>query len=274
VATDEKREPEKTAKTRMPLLRILLAEDSAINQKLALGLLERDRHDVVVANNGQEALEQLKSSSFDVVLMDVQMPVMDGLEATRAIRKREKREGGHIPIIAMTAHALKGDRERCLAAGMDQYLPKPIRAHQLIELLAKIGQKEDFTTEVSEPMVSNATTDVVDWNEALRTAGGNRKLLMEIVEAFLEESRRLMKAMLEAVEQGDMATLERSAHTLKSAASYFGANHASETALRLELMGRDRQLPHVREGLAELEGELENLTKVLVDYCEGRVEIR
>jgi CheY-like chemotaxis protein/HPt (histidine-containing phosphotransfer) domain-containing protein len=258
----------------VPHLRILLAEDSIINQKLALGLLEQQRHSVVVANNGKEALKQLESSDFDVVLMDVQMPIMDGLEATRAIRKREKHHGGHVPIIAMTAHAMKGDRERCIAAGMDQYLSKPIRAHQLVGLLAKIALHEDPTTEVMETMVSNSTSEVVDWNEALRTAGGNRELLTEIVEAFLEESRRLMKSMLEAVEQGDMTTLERAAHTLKSAARYFGASHASETALRLELMGRDRQLPHVREALAELEGQLENLTRVLVDYCEGRVQIQ
>ena len=115
----------------LPHLRILLAEDSIINQKLALGLLEQQRHCIVVANNGKEALEQLESSEFDVVLMDVQMPIMDGLEATRAIRKREKQHGGHVPIIAMTAHAMKGDRERCIAAGMDQYLSKPIRARSI-----------------------------------------------------------------------------------------------------------------------------------------------
>jgi CheY-like chemotaxis protein len=206
--------------------------------------------------------------------MDVQMPIMDGLEATRKIRSSEKQKGGHIPIIAMTAHALKGDRERCIAAGMDQYLAKPIRGHQLTDLLAKISSHDDITTEVVEPMESKTTAEVVDWNEALRTVGGNRELLTEIVEAFLEESRRLMNDMLEAADQGDMATLERSAHTLKSAARYLGANHASETALRLELMGRDRQLPHVSEGLAELRAELENLTKVLVDYREGKVQIQ
>ena len=273
VAAERQEDAAETEEAAVRPLRILLAEDSVINQKLALGLLARQHHQVVVANNGQEALQQLRSSEFDVVLMDVQMPVMDGLEATREIRKREKQEGGHVPIIAMTAHALKGDRERCIAAGMDQYLAKPIRGHQLTELLAKISSHEDLAAEAAEPMDPSTTVDVVDWNEALRTAGGNRELLTEIVEAFLEESRRLMKAMQEAADQGDMVTLERSAHTLKSAARYFGANHASETALRLELMGRDRQLPHVREGLAELQAELANLTRVLVDYCEGRVQI-
>jgi CheY-like chemotaxis protein len=273
VAAERQEDAAETEEAAVRPLRILLAEDSVINQKLALGLLARQHHQVVVANNGQEALQQLRSSEFDVVLMDVQMPVMDGLEATREIRKREKQEGGHVPIIAMTAHALKGDRERCIAAGMDQYLAKPIRGHQLTELLAKISSHQDLAAEAAEPMDPSTTVDVVDWNEALRTAGGNRELLTEIVEAFLEESRRLMKAMQEAADQGDMVTLERSAHTLKSAARYFGANHASETALRLELMGRDRQLPHVREGLAELQAELANLTRVLVDYCEGRVQI-
>ncbi len=260
------------AEARLPRLRILLTEDSQINQRLVLGLLERQRHHVVVANNGQEALERLASSSFDIVLMDVQMPIMDGLEATRSIRKLEKQQGGHIPIIAMTAHAMKGDRERCLAAGMDQYLSKPIRARQLVDMLALVTAQEALPIEVPEPLVPSVTSDVVDWSEALRSAGGDRRLLGEIVEAFLEESPRLIKSMHDAVEQGDMKTLERAAHTLKSSARYFGASHASETAFRLEVMGRDRQLPHVADGLAELEEELTNLTQVLVDYCQGRVE--
>jgi two-component system sensor histidine kinase/response regulator len=119
------------------LERILLAEDNIVNQRLAMRLLEKAGYRVTVANNGREALEELEREPFDLVVMDVQMPEMDGLEATAAIRSREKISGRHIPIIAMTAHALKGDEERCLQAGMDAYIAKPIRSAELLELVER-----------------------------------------------------------------------------------------------------------------------------------------
>jgi CheY-like chemotaxis protein len=119
-------------------LRILLAEDSHVNQKLAVGLLQKQGHTVVIANNGQEAITAWETQSFDLILMDVQMPLMDGCDATCAIRAKEVETGGHIPIIAMTAHAMKGDREHCLKSGMDDYISKPIRARQLIETIATV----------------------------------------------------------------------------------------------------------------------------------------
>jgi CheY-like chemotaxis protein len=112
-------------------LRILLAEDNAVNQLLATKLLRKHGHSVVVANNGQEVLANLRDRGFDLILMDVNMPVMGGLEATALIREREKSTGGHIPIVALTANAMKGDREKCIAAGMDDYLSKPINAKDL-----------------------------------------------------------------------------------------------------------------------------------------------
>jgi CheY-like chemotaxis protein len=116
-------------------LNILLAEDNRVNQLLAAGVIENDGHRVVVANNGREALEKLAEERFDLVLMDVQMPEMDGFEATAVIRGKEKESGGHLPIIALTAHAMKGDRERCLDAGMDAYVAKPIKARVLLETI-------------------------------------------------------------------------------------------------------------------------------------------
>ena len=116
-------------------LKILLAEDSLVNQKLAVGLLEKYGHAVAVVETGTQALDRVQSEAFDVILMDVEMPVMDGIEATIAIRELERRTGGHIPIIAMTAHAMKGDRERCIEAGMDDYVAKPIRVKELFRAL-------------------------------------------------------------------------------------------------------------------------------------------
>jgi two-component system, sensor histidine kinase and response regulator len=120
-------------------LHVLLAEDNAVNQKLAARLLERRGHQVTVTANGREALAALDRENFDVVLMDVQMPEMDGFEATAAVRGRERNTGRHLPIIAMTAHAMRGDQERCLASGMDGYISKPIRAQELISLLERFS---------------------------------------------------------------------------------------------------------------------------------------
>ena len=140
--------PDSTLRQAVPLpslqgVRILLAEDNAVNQKLALRLLSKHGFDVAVVSTGQQALDALANDRFDLVLMDVQMPELDGLEATRRLRQRERDAGGHIPVIAMTAHAMMGDRERCLAAGMDGYVTKPI---QIETLLATIGDSLPSTT--------------------------------------------------------------------------------------------------------------------------------
>jgi CheY-like chemotaxis protein len=122
----------------LPPLRILLAEDSVVNQKLAIGLLHKYGHEVTVANNGIEAVEQWSSGAYDVVLMDIEMPQMNGIQATAELRARERTTGRHVPIVAMTAHALQGDEQRCLDAGMDAYVSKPIRTQHLFETLAAV----------------------------------------------------------------------------------------------------------------------------------------
>jgi CheY-like chemotaxis protein len=137
--------PEPTA-----VLRVLVVEDNAVNQRLASRLLEKRGHRVTVMVNGRQALEVLANQTFDFVSMDLQMPEMDGFEATAAIREREKDNGGHIPIIALTAHAMKGDMERCLAAGMDGYLSKPIRPQELDDLLGKYLTRRTETVQMPE----------------------------------------------------------------------------------------------------------------------------
>ena len=159
-------------------LHILLAEDNLVNQKLAVRLIEKRGHTLVVASNGREALAALESESFDVVLMDVQMPEMNGFEATAAIRDREKETGKHLPIIAMTANAMVGDRERCLAAGMDGYISKPIRIEELFEVIESLGS----TAVAAKPGMSHrdASMSVLDSAAALARVEGDKDTLVEI----------------------------------------------------------------------------------------------
>jgi two-component system, sensor histidine kinase and response regulator len=148
-AASAKRCPRRTG-----ALRILLAEDSLVNQKLAVALLEGEGHQVVIARNGKEAVAAFDAQPFDLILMDVQMPEMDGLEATTRIRAKERRTGTHVPIVAMTARALKGDREKCLASGMDRYVAKPIRAEELFDTIEEIIAGRDESATAGGPEVS------------------------------------------------------------------------------------------------------------------------
>ena len=127
-------------------MRVLLAEDNSVNQTLAIRLLEKHGHDVVLAVNGREALDALEKENFDLVLMDLQMPVLDGLSAINVVRKKEAEVGGHMPIIALTAHAMKGDRERCIEAGADDYVTKPIRTSDLLAAIDRLGEKKKTAT--------------------------------------------------------------------------------------------------------------------------------
>ena len=187
---------------------VLLAEDSLINQKLAIGLLEKWGHQVTVANDGLEAVKLSGEREFDLVLMDVQMPEMDGLDATRTIRRREELTGVHLPILAMTAHAMKGDRERCLEAGMDDYLMKPIRAEQLFQSLERIGAA---TAPVSTGTDWNSFTategDHVDWNQASQAVNEDMELLHQVMQAFQEECPKLLETMREVDRNRRMETV-------------------------------------------------------------------
>ena len=221
-------------------LQILLAEDSLVNQKLAVALLETHGHTVTVVGNGRAAVSAVESQPFDVVLMDVQMPEMDGLAATAAIRAESRVRGGHVPIVGMTAHALKGDRETCLEAGMDEYVAKPIRAHQLFAAIeAVIADRPALS---APPTRSLPQGGGVDWSEALRAVQDNPALLATIVEAALEEIPRLLASIRRAVSDRNSTALRLAAHTLKGSLRYFGAAPAVEQAQCLEQMGSDGDL--------------------------------
>jgi CheY-like chemotaxis protein len=250
----------------LPPLRILLAEDSLVNQKLAVGLLERQGHSVTVANDGREALAAWKAKRYDAILMDVQMPELDGLEATTLIREREKRTGGHVPIIAMTAHAMKGDRERCLAAGMDEYVAKPIRAAALFTAIATALGRPVAPPALAAP----AQPGLLDWAHALQTVQGDVELLRSIVQAFVEECPRLQQRIGRAVGEGDAKGLQLAAHTIKGSLRYFGAQQAFAAALGLEQMGRAARLDGAAAAQATLDAELGRLTPLLQEFLAGR----
>jgi PAS domain S-box-containing protein len=231
-------------------LRVLVAEDNPVNQRVVTAVLEQRGHTPVLAGNGREAVAALEREDFDVVLMDVQMPEMDGFEATAAIRAREASAGGHIPILAMTAHALQGDRERCLAAGMDGYLAKPIRSDELLDLL-----------ESAVPLQRGFGPGA-----GLAAAGlaGNAGLLKELVNLFLADAARLLAEIRDAIARQDGGALERAAHRLRGSAGYFTAQRTLDLARRLEQLGKagdfgpatDRLCQDLAEELARVEQEL------------------
>jgi CheY-like chemotaxis protein len=250
----------------LPPLRILLAEDSLVNQKLAVALLEAQGHQIVVVGNGREALAALGCQPFDLVLMDVQMPEMDGLEAATAIRAREKTAGGHVPIVAMTAHALKGDRELCLAAGMDEYIAKPIHAHALFDVIEAVVPRATADAPATAPK------EIIDWAETLRVVQGDRRLLRTLVEAALKEFPALLAAAAQAVAQADATKLRLSAHTLKGSLRYFGDTPALSLLQQLETMGQDHSLAGAAAILAAVEEQMAEVTSAMQQYLgESRV---
>ncbi|HUT34725.1 MAG TPA: response regulator [Planctomycetota bacterium] len=216
-------------------LRVLFAEDNPVNQRVGATILAKHGHTVALAANGKEALAALQHQSFDLVLMDVQMPEMDGFEATRTIRERERAAGGHIPIVAMTAHALKGDRERCLAAGMDDYIPKPIRPAQLIEIVERLaGAGGEAPRPPQPPEPAQQENPVFDRHAALRVVGGDADLFREVAGIFLEDCPRRLAEARSALERGDPEGLRRAAHTLKGAAGTICAVGVHRAARDLE----------------------------------------
>jgi signal transduction histidine kinase/ligand-binding sensor domain-containing protein/CheY-like chemotaxis protein len=232
-------------------LRILVAEDNAVNQRVALRILEKQGHEVTVVGNGREALTAVSRQEFDVVLMDVQMPEMGGFEATAKMRQLEKTTGHHVPIIAMTAHAMKGDRERCLEVGMDSYVAKPIQAKEVLkvidETLGRVPRDSSKNDEVPYEDLK------IDDAALLARVDGDEELLRELIELFLEDCPRLVAQLREAVAQGNPSSLEHLAHTLKGSMANFEAGAAVQSARSLELMAKTGDLSQAAEAFAALE---------------------
>ena len=234
-------------------LHILVAEDNAVNQAVILRLLEKMGHTSVLARNGKEALGFAFSQKFDLAFMDVQMPEMDGLAATEAIRLREKTTGTHLAIFAMTAHAMKGDRERCLQSGMDGYITKPIRFGDIEKTLSSFSRVK--------PVALPSPSGKISWGktEALKRLGGDEDLLQERCQIFLEESPKLLQKLRDAIADADREAVMRAAHSLTGELDDLGADVAAQAARKLEDLGREKNLSRGTELFTVLERELAGL---------------
>ena len=248
-------------------LRILVAEDSPVNQQLVFEILLKQGHRVELAFNGKQALAALQAEQFDAVLMDVQMPEMGGLEATSEIRRRERKTGTHVPIIALTAHALNHDRERCLAAGMDGYLQKPFYPVDLYNALAPYSSRLDQPNpaDSSSPDPIPTEKEVLNAAEALARAGGSEKLLCRVCQVFLDNLPTMWAELQTAVANTDAAAIQRTAHTLKGSAGLIGAQAATAAARELEMMAKAGKLDGAGLALDRLDRELNRLTPAVAE---------
>jgi two-component system sensor histidine kinase/response regulator len=246
-------------------LRILLAEDNPVNQRVALHMLAKQGHSVLAVVNGREVLDAIAQENFDLVLMDVQMPEMDGIEATRAIRTQEEGTDRHVRIVAMTAHAMKGDRERCLDSGMDDYLSKPVQKAELIRVLdvAK-AIKRDAVTSGTAP---GRDEPVFDSALALERVDGEREFLGEIVRLFLADAPGRLAEIEQALAHHDAKKLANAAHALKGATGCLGGLRASAAALQLESIATKGELSCAGGAVALLKQDLAELTSAISDFC-------
>ncbi len=248
-------------------LHLLLAEDNAVNRLVASKCVERLGHSVETATDGREAVEAWRQGRFDAILMDCQMPEMDGYEATEQIRRCEREEGvgRRTPIIALTAHAMAGDRERCLAAGMDDYVAKPLRGEELAAALARVVNDQP----TPEPPGSNTTEDdmdavmPMDLTHLRELVGGDDEVMGEILDLFLEDAPRQIAALGEAITRGDWDEARRLAHTLKGSASNVGAEPLRQAAWSLEQCSKGEVKEEPESLLTRCQDELNRVMEYL-----------
>jgi two-component system sensor histidine kinase/response regulator len=251
-----------------PALKVLLAEDNAINAKVARTLLEKKGHTVVLAQDGEAVLELHGRETFDLILMDVQMPEMDGYEATRLIREDEKKTGRRIPILAMTAHAMKGDRERCIDAGMDGYVSKPVRAEELYESIRSVI--------TGNTKSENPSTGEIPLNlsRALEGVDGDKSLLKSVADECAAEFPEKLREIGAFIRQNDAEQIMRKVHGLKSNIGLLGAERAYSVADALEVMASQSDLHAAGDAFSKLETEVHRVQNFLLnprwmELCES-----
>ncbi|MGE0086639.1 MAG: response regulator [Desulfococcaceae bacterium] len=256
---------EMPAKEENPL-RILVAEDTPFNQKFIIRLLGRRGHQVLIAENGIKAIEALKAEKFDLVLMDVQMPEMDGFEATAAIRDLEKKNGQHIPIIAMTAHSMKGDREQCIQSGMDDYVSKPVSSEALFKAIRTLIPGTAGETGSSKNVTAAPSLPLFDKAGLLRTFDNDMTFLRECTDMFLEEYPKMLDQLRKQVEEKDCPGIRRTAHAVKGMMGNFQAVSIARTAYALEETGRNNDAGEAARIFETLEAEVTDFGKMLSDF--------
>jgi CheY-like chemotaxis protein/HPt (histidine-containing phosphotransfer) domain-containing protein len=244
-------------------LRLLVAEDNPVNRKLVTTLLRKRGHIVKAVENGRQAVDAVRTAGhrgFDVVVMDVQMPEMSGIEATQAIRARERADGARLPIVALTAHAMQGDRERCLGAGMDGYLSKPIDVDELLATVERVAGDVKPAEASAPPPVET----VFDEHAALACTGGDGRLLAQIIRMFRSDSRSSLARIGRAVEERDGEGLRMAAHAFKGAIATVGAPRARAAAAELEQIGRSSQFHDADAAHRRLRDEVALLDRALL----------
>lgn len=256
-------------------LKVLVAEDTPANQKVVQAILRKRGHVVILVNNGREAIDKLCTESFDVVLMDVQMPTVDGYQATAAIREMKDSPSANIPIIAMTAHAMKGDAEKCFEVGMNDYIPKPIDSKRLIQLVEQWGGAEPSEphgspmlfkddTPIAEP--EETINKVADFDSALSRLDGNRRLLMDMIGFFQEDVPKLIQTIQSGLSAGDAVQIKRAAHSVKGLAAGFDAELVVRKALEIEQLAAVGQLDEIPQHLPELSKRIVELEGAFAEF--------
>ena len=245
-----------------PALHVLLAEDNPVNQQVLSLLLKKAGHRVTVADNGRKALEAVGQEKFDLILMDVQMPEMDGLRCTRLIRAHEKAVGGHVPIVAVTANALQGERQRCLGAGMDEYLTKPVRGRDLYGLIDRLFGGLAICS--AAPAGAGPA-----WLASLREMGFDDEAALQLTRTFVETVPGRMLGLAQAVAQGDGSAVAQAAHKIRGSLMVFAEQPAIEAADRLERLANEPQLESLPAALADLEAAIAPLLDSMWEKVRG-----
>ncbi len=252
-------------------LSVLVAEDNLVNQRLMRRLFEKQGHRVKVVADGLSAIEELTQGEYDLALLDLMMPGCDGITAVEKVREVEASGDSHVPIIAVTAHAMRGDRERCMAAGFDAYLTKPIRMAELFDTVDSVvpdsrGETKPMPSVVFSPVPFSGEAQAFNEDVLIQHAAGDRELAGELVQVFLEEYPGWLAEMRRGIEAGDGEAVRRAAHTLKGAVDHCGASSAFDLALVVERMGRNDDMAGARGAFQELNGELRRLEPALKKF--------
>ena len=253
-----------THNAQMQPLKILVAEDTPFNQKFITRLLGRWGHTAVIVGDGRKAVTAVSEDRYDLILMDVQMPEMDGFEATARIREFEEKTGGHTPVIAMTAHAMKGDRERCLAAGMDDYVPKPISSEALLNAIRTLVPERSGPNKEKSAVAEN-TQPLFDREALLKAFDNDWDFLKEVLDMFVADYPEMLKNIHAAIQAGDAPALQRTAHALKGMLGNFQVETATKKAYNLEKMGAEGNLERAADTYTQLSSELDSLERMFLD---------